>query len=59
MKVPPICVDLNLCEYFESFGGCLNSVSDKKHLKYVEETHQSLHKEHKSHIHLDGSFDKG
>jgi len=50
-KAPPIVVDLGLCEWVEiPFW-----TSEKK---LIEEKHQQLHKQHISHIHIDGSLDR-
>ena len=55
--VPPICIDLGLNDYYDSFMGGLSKVSDKKRLKYIEEDHRKLHKDKINHIHLDASLD--
>jgi hypothetical protein len=41
--VPPICIDLGLNDYYDSFMGFLMKVTGDKRLKYIEEDHQELH----------------
>lgn len=56
-KVPPICIDLGLADYYEGFMGCFNRVKGKKRLKFIEEDHLRLHRDRVNHIHLDGTED--
>lgn len=51
----PICVDLGLWKTYHLGGRAFSKEEQKKETEIL---HQRLHKEHKSHIHIDGSFDE-